>query len=154
MVAIGDRLEDLAAAADRGEAPPASSPGIPQLGLQVPAPAADLEREKWIGGARRFCGMGRGMFSVLQAEWTDEKIEAFAVALADCAKHYNWKFGGLISHPLVALAGAGGVLAWPIARPIAMPYIDAALKKLTASAAGAQSSAGEGERTDQATPAR
>jgi hypothetical protein len=142
-------LHDRAAAADLGQVLP--GPGIPAepgaIAPGLPAPPPDPEREKWIAGARRFCGMGRGMFTVLQAEWTDQKIDALGIALADCAKHYNWKFSGFFSHPLLALIGAGGVLAWPIARPIAMPYIDAALKELIPTPAAA---AGE-ERKDSPT---
>lgn len=75
------------------------------------------------------------------AHWTDERLRKLGEALARCAAHYGWKFGGALTHPLALLAAAAWPLAWPIAAPYVMPYVQKALERKGAAAPAGQGAA-------------
>ena len=120
-------LEQKALAADRGEAvaPEAAAPAA-QAGA---APPLLEESAQWIAAALRYGAVLRELVPEhARAHWTDERLQRVGVELANCAKHYGWKWGGILTHPLAQLAAALAPLAWPIAKPYVMPYVERTLK--------------------------
>lgn len=118
MGTLDERLD----AADKGEPAPSSAPGLPAP--DPAAVAAELERQKWIDAALRYGAIGRAMVPANVApHWTDERLRAVGVELANCARHYGWTFTQAINHPLLALLAAAFPLAWPLIEPYAMPMI-------------------------------
>jgi hypothetical protein len=118
-----DPLQAAAKAADAGELAPAPAPAPPGGADQAGAPAIADESEKWIGLSVRF---GAGIRELVpdraRPHWTPERLQAFGVELASCAKHYGWKFGNA-GPPWLGLALAAAPLVWPIAEPYVTPYL-------------------------------
>ena len=123
---MGQDLEAKVAAADRGEAAPpeAAAPAV-----QPGATPVVEESAQWIAAALRYGAVLRELVPEhARAHWTDERLQRVGAELANCAKHYGWKWGGIFTHPLAQLAGAAAPLVWPIAKPYVMPYVERTLK--------------------------
>lgn len=117
--AAPDDLLALAQAADRGEAAPAAAPAV-----EGAAPAAVDDAAQWVEASRQFGSIARTALPAIYSQhWTDARLEALGVALARCAKHYGWKFGAFLNHPVAGLAVAAFPLAWPMLEPHVMPYL-------------------------------
>lgn len=126
--AIGAELAEKLKRADAGvtgpEAPGASQPA----GVTASGAAVVDESHRWIEAAARYGRLVRKAMPQLQADWTDENLHEFGVELAACAKHYDWKWGSALTHPLARLAAAG----WPLAAPLVLPYVMPYIVKLLA----------------------
>jgi hypothetical protein len=116
VIEEGAELEQLVAAADRGEALAPAAPDAPPS-VQVADPGAE-----WVAAALQFGAMARTLLPArIAASWTDEALGNFGRALARCAEHYGWQFGNVINHPVAGLIAAGFPLAWPALEPYVMP---------------------------------
>jgi len=71
----------------------------------------------------------------VRPHWTDERLRAVGVELANCANEYGWEFGAMLNHPLAKLAAASFPLAWPLIEPYAKPYLESLNPKPKAPAA-------------------
>lgn len=116
-------LEQRALAADRGEAA-AADPEAAQATAATPD-----EAQQWVEAVLQLGPMARTVPVPGFDQWTDERLRAFGEALARCAKHYGWTFGGMLSHPLIGLAVAAFPLAWPVAAPYIVPKLKAAQQR-------------------------
>lgn len=116
-----EKARELAQAADRGEAPsPAVEGGAGPSSPQAPPD----ESGRWVAAALQFGDVARQALPEHAAKhWTDARLQNVGKALARCAQHYGWKFGGLINHPLAGLAAACFPLAWPLAEPYVMRQV-------------------------------
>lgn len=119
-----DTLEQArlaAEAADRGE----SAPPPPEGAAPAPGPSSPPDESgQWIAAALQFGDVARqALPERVAAHWTDARLENLGKALARCAAHYGWKFGGIINHPVAGLAAAAFPLAWPALEPMVMRYV-------------------------------
>jgi|SRR3990172_5083720 len=95
-------LDAIAAEAGAFEAGNVGAEGQP---VAQPAPVVDPS-EEWRQAAHMGCGLVIAMRPELSSRWTHDKLDALGNALAQCAERYGWTVGGLLGHPLVALAFA------------------------------------------------
>lgn len=133
-----DQLAERVAAADRGErvGPAHGEPAA------VPAVADDFAPYR--DAVIRYGASARQLLAPEVAKhWTDANIAALGDELAATAKHYDWKWGAVLTHPLARL----GAAAWPLAMPIVWPYVEPFFIKLLMQLMGKRAPATiEGER--------
>ena len=124
MDVVADAPDPLAAklaAADAGLTE--AAPAAPEGAASTSAVAALDDREQWIGAALSFGALARAMLPEdVRPAWTEDRLRALGVELANCAKYYGWTFGALLNHPLVKLAVVAFPLAWPLLQPVVEPY--------------------------------
>jgi hypothetical protein len=130
-------LEAKLAAADAGvvvTGPHPGAAGASQGAVTAPGGALVDESRQWIDAAMFYGDTVRTLLPDEAARhWTDDRLGKFGEALARCAQHYGWQWGGAAKHPLAMLAAAGFPLVWPVAAPYVMPYLTSKLRPAPAS---------------------
>lgn len=136
-----------AGAADRGE-----KPALQAVALEVQLqpgqdPAAAIEDALWVAAAVQWGGVVREVLPEKCAARLDEpRLLKIGAALAKVARHYQWKFGGLIAHPLAGLA----LECFPVAEPVVLPMLVDLVKKKPAAAAPPAGAAAAGSSSQAA----